>query len=298
GLHNIVYTGDFKYAHTRLLSKAVDKFPRVETLIMESTYGETKLPSRSEAEANLLSIIKRTAERGGKTLIPIMSVGRGQEIMLIISEALKSGALQPMPVYIEGMVTEVTAIHTHYPELMSPSVERAIHSGENPFYNENFIVVQDRDMRMEIAEGGPSVILATSGMLNGGPSVEYLKLLAEDQRNSLVFVSFQVEGTLGRKIKDGQRELMLMNSEGKLVPLKINMEVHSVEGFSGHSDRGELLSFLENIEPKPRNIVLNHGEPSAIAQLASAIERKKHVLRWLSGARIYAPSNLDSLLLL
>jgi len=298
GMHNIVYTGDFKYAYTRLLNKAVDKFPRVETLIMESTYGETKLPSRSEAEANLLSIIKKTAERGGKTLIPIMSVGRGQEIMLIISEALKTGSLPPMPVYIEGMVTEVTAIHTHYPELMSSPVEKAIHSGENPFYNENFVVVSDRNKRSEIADGGPSVILATSGMLNGGPSVEYLKLLAEDQRNSLVFVSFQVEGTLGRKIKDGQRELTLMNSDGKLVPVKINMEIHSVEGFSGHSDKNELLHFLENIDPKPRNIVLNHGEPSAIAQLASAIEKRRHTLKWLGGARLYTPSNTDSLLLL
>ncbi|HEU97860.1 MAG: beta-CASP ribonuclease aCPSF1 [Fervidicoccaceae archaeon] len=298
GMHNIVYTGDFKYAHTRLLSKANDKFPRVETLIMESTYGETKLPSRAEAEANLLSIIKKTAERGGKTLIPIMSVGRGQEIMLVIAEALKTGALPPMPVYIEGMVTEVTAIHTHYPELMSPAVERAIHAGENPFYNENFIVVQDRDKRQEIAEGEPSVILATSGMLNGGPSVEYLKLLAEDQRNSLVFVSFQVEGTLGRKIKDGQRELTLMSNDGKLVPVKVNMEVHSVEGFSGHSDRNELLHFLENIEPKPRNIILNHGEPSAITQLMSAIEKKKYSVKWLNGARIYAPYNLESVLLL
>lgn len=295
GLHNIVYTGDFKYAHTRLLNKAVDKFPRVETLIMESTYGETKLPSRSEAETNLLNIIRKTALRGGKTLIPVMSVGRGQEIMLILAEALDKGLIPEMPVYIEGMVTEITAIHTHYPELMSQSIEKAIHSGLNPFYNKNFVVVQDRNKRTEISEGGPCVILATNGMLNGGPSLEYLKLLAEDPRNSLIFVSFQVEGTLGRKIKDGQRDFTFISNEGKLMSVKINMEVHSIEGFSGHSDRNELLAFLENIEPKPKNIILNHGEPSAIQSLYNAIEKRKVAIRGLADARVYVPSILDAI---
>ncbi|AFH43069.1 beta-lactamase domain protein [Fervidicoccus fontis Kam940] len=298
GLHNIVYTGDFKYAHTKLLNKATDKFPRLETLIMESTYGETKQPSRAEAESNLINIIRKTVQRGGKILVPVMSVGRGQEIMLILSEAFSKGQLQDIPVYIEGMVTEVTALHTHYPELMSQSVEKAIHLGENPFMNKNFVVVQSKDKRSEALEPGPCIILATSGMLNGGPSVEYLKSLAEDPKNSLIFVSYQVEGTLGRKIKDGQKELTFLNPDGKIETIKINMEIHSIEGFSGHSDKNELISFIENIEPKPKNIILNHGELSAIMSLYNSIEKRKYANRALSDIRVIAPSILDAIALI
>ncbi len=297
GLHNIIYTSDFKYARTRLLNRAVDEFPRMETLIMESTYGETELPDRSEAERKLIEVVNRTASRKGCVLIPVMAVGRGQEILLVLSNAMDSKRIPEIPVYIEGMVTEVTAIHTHYPELMSSDVRRRIHSGENPFHRPNFNVVTDRTQRSEIVRDGPCVILATSGMLNGGPSVEYLKLLAEDPKNSLVFVSYQVQGTLGRKIKDGMREISFMTNEGRLASWKIRLEIHSIEGFSGHSDRSELLRFLHNVRPKPKTIILDHGEPSAIDSLARTISRHKWRLG-MPGVNILTPSILDSVRLL
>ncbi len=294
GLHNIVYTADFKYARTRLLNRANDEFPRMETLIMESTYGEVELPDRNEAEKRFVEVVKRTAERGGKVLIPVMAVGRGQEILLVLANAIENKQIPEIPVYIEGMVTEITAIHTHYPELMSPEVRRKIHAGENPFHRENFIPVTDRTKRSEIADNGPAVILATSGMLNGGPSVEYLKLLAEDPKNSLIFVSYQVQGTLGRKIKDGTKEISFMTPEGRLATWKINLEVHSIEGFSGHSDRKELLRFLYNVRPKPKTIILDHGEPSAIDALAKAIARQKWKLG-IPNTNIITPQVLDTI---
>lgn len=273
GLHNIVYTADFKYAKTRLLNKANDTFPRLETLIMESTYGNTEIRSRKEAEHDLIRVVKRTVERGGKVLIPVMAVGRGQEILLVLADAFDKNLIPEVPVYIEGMVSEVTAIHTHYPELMSNELKKRIHSGENPFHRENFVEVAGRSSREEIIEQGPSVIMATSGMLNGGPSVEYFKLLCEDNRNSLVFVSYQVQGTLGRRIRDGAREISFITPEGRLETLKVQLEVHAIDGFSGHSDRLELLNFLFKVKPKPKNIILNHGEPEAIMSLASTIRR-------------------------
>lgn len=292
GLHNIVYTGDFRYAKTRLLNRAFDDFPRVETLIMESTYGSKDLPDRLDAEQRLIEMVKRTLERGGKVLIPVMAVGRGQEIMLILSNAFENKLIPEVSVYIDGMIGEVTAIHTHYPELMSSEVMRKIYSGENPFYRPNFIEVTDRNKREEIALGDPSIIIATSGMLNGGPSVEYFKLLSEDQRNSLVFVAYQVEGTLGRKIKDGLREVTLLNADGRLQTFKVNMEVHSVEGFSGHSDRTELLSFLSRMRPKPKTIILNHGEPNSIESLANTIKKNRARLGLPNELEVYAPDIL------
>jgi KH/beta-lactamase-domain protein len=292
GLHNIVYTGDFRYAKTRLLNRAHDDFPRVETLIMESTYGAKDLPDRTDAEQRLIEILKKTIERGGRALIPVMAVGRGQEILLILANAFDNKLLPEVPVYIEGMIGEVTAIHTHYPELLSQDVMRKIYAGENPFHRSNFVEVTDKNKREEIASDGPAIIIATSGMLNGGPSVEYFKLLSEDARNSLIFVAYQVAGTLGRKIKDGAREVTLLNSEGKLEALKINLEVHSVEGFSGHSDRTELLNFLSRMRPKPKTIVLNHGEPESIDSLASTIRRSKQRLGLPNEVEVYSPDVL------
>ncbi len=123
GLHNIVYTGDFKYTHTRLLSKANDRFPRVETLIMESTYGATRQQSRREAELELIRVIRKTMERNGIVLIPVFAVGRGQEIMLVLSDAINRGFLPKVDIYIEGLVNEVTAIHTQYPEYLNKNLK-------------------------------------------------------------------------------------------------------------------------------------------------------------------------------
>jgi len=293
GLHNIVYTGDFKYGKTRLLDKAHDTFPRVETLIMESTYGDTVLKSRREAEQELIEHISRTISRGGKVLIPVMAVGRAQEILLVISDAIRRKWLPKINIYIDGMIDEVTAIHLSYPELLSSQLRERIFRGENPFVDDFIIKVKNRQMREDIAKGDePCVILATSGMLQGGPSVEYLYMLAEDPKNMLIFVSYQVRGTLGRQIKDGAREITLVSPEGKLEVVKIRMEVVSVEGFSGHSDKKQLLAYLENIRPRPKNVILNHGEPSAIRSLANSIKK-----RFKNEFNVYTPAILESLLL-
>jgi len=297
GFYNIVYTGDFKFARTRLLERADHVFPRVDALIMESTYGATTQPSREEAERQLISIIKKTIERGGKVLIPTLSVGRAQEIMLVIANAINNKELPEVTVYIEGMIHEVTAIHTAYPELLSKPLRQALYSNKNPFEHPCFKRVEGKEPRTEIVETGePCIIIATSGMLTGGPAVEYFKLMAPNPKNSLIFVSYQVEGTLGRKIKDGLREVTFVGSNGKIQVIKVNMEVHSVEGFSGHSDREQLLEYLRMVSPKPSKIFLVHGEQNSINSLKNEIIRRnrKGRLGLRSGTEIVVPKILDS----
>ncbi|HRZ19384.1 MAG TPA: beta-CASP ribonuclease aCPSF1, partial [Methanofastidiosum sp.] len=170
GLHNIVYTGDFNFETSKLLEKASFKFPRLESLIIESTYGgsqDMQMP-RGEAEKNLLRIIYETTAQGGKVLIPVLSVGRAQEIMLLLEELMEGGALEKMPVYLDGMIWEATAIHTAYPEYLSKDLREMIfHQGKNPFLSETFENVNTNDKRKSIIEGPPCIILATSGMLVG-----------------------------------------------------------------------------------------------------------------------------------
>jgi len=294
GLHNIVYTGDLKYADTRLLDKAHNVFHRVETLIIESTYGATAQPSRSEAEQQLITVINRAVERKGAVLIPVFAVGRGQEIMLVLKEAIDSKLLPPINIYIDGLVNEVTTIHYSYPEFLGKSLREGLFKGENPFKSEYVHPIDPREPKPDILEDKPCVILATSGMLNGGPAVEYLRLMASDPRNALVFVGYQAEGTLGRMIKDGLRELNTV-VDNKLEVVKINMEVYSIEGFSGHSDQSELVKYVMEIKPKPKNIILNHGEPTATTTLAKLLSKWLRSVEGYSGVSIYTPYILDSL---
>ncbi|MCX8184149.1 MAG: beta-CASP ribonuclease aCPSF1 [Sulfolobales archaeon] len=297
GLHNIVYTGDFKYDKTKLLDKANNVFPRVDTLIIEGTYGGTEQPSREESAEKLVEIIKKTIEREGKVLIPSLAIGRPQEVILIIADAMRAGKLPEVPVFIDGMINEVTAIHTAYPELLSRELRSRIYNSENPFTHSSFEVVGVNTARSEIVESsGPCVIISTSGMLNGGPAVEYFRLMAENPKNSLIFVNYQVEGTLGRKIRDGAREAHILVGD-KIELVKVAMEVHSIEGFSGHSDRAQVLRYLKEIETKPKRIVINHGEPTALESLKTAILRKAREIGLPPSVEIATPRILDSLAL-
>lgn len=297
GLHNIVYTGDFKYDKTRLLDKANNRFPRVDTLIIEGTYGSTDQPSREESAEKLIEIIKKTIERGGKVLIPSLAVGRSQEVLLIIADAMREGRLPEIPVFIDGMINEVTAIHTAYPELLSKELRERIYGSDNPFVHSSFEVVGGGVARSEIVESGePCVILATSGMLNGGPAVEYFRLMAENAKNSLVFVNYQVEGTLGRKIRDGAREVHITVGD-KIELVKVAMEVHAIEGFSGHSDRTQITRYLRDIETKPKRIIINHGEPSALESLKATIAKRAREVGLPPTVEVVTPRVLDSLAL-
>lgn len=299
GLHNIVYTSDFKYGKTRLLDEAHTEFPRVDTLLMESTYGNaTQLP-RDEAEARFIEVINRTLQRRGKVLIPTLAVGRAQEVLAILAAAMDEGKIPETPVYVEGMINEVTAIHTAYPDLLSSEIRSLINEGRNPFLHKEFKVVETGKARIEIVDSDePAIILATSGMLTGGPAVEYFKIMAPDPKNTILFVNYQVEGTLGRKVRDGVKNVNLV-VENKIETITINMEVEAIEGFSGHSDQNQLLTYLENLTPKPKKIVLNHGEPEATNKLYNLIEeRKKKNKSFLPATtEVYKPRVLDSLAL-
>jgi len=191
GLHNIVFTGDLKFGRTRLFDPAFTNFQRIETLIMESTYGgpEDIMPHRHESEQRLLDIVDKAMERKGQVLIPSFAVGRAQEVMAILSENDFK-----YPVFIDGMIWDATAIHTAYPEYMSKEMGRRIFQGENPFMNEIFKRITSSKEREKVWNEKPSVIVSTSGMLTGGPAMEHMKVLGKNKNNTLIFVGYQGDG--------------------------------------------------------------------------------------------------------
>jgi KH/beta-lactamase-domain protein len=243
GRYNMAYTGDFKFGRTRLLEPATFTFPRLEALIVESTYGHPtdKMPPRQEVERKFASMIKRTLARGGKVLIPVLAVGRAQEIMLVLEDLVSKKRIPKIPIYIEGMIAQATAIHTTHPEALSKKIrEMVFHQGVNPFLSEIFVQVDNPDQREEIVEGEPCIIMATSGMLAGGPSVDYFRLLAADEKNTLAFVSYQGANTLGSRIQKGWKEVRMKSHEGKTTVVPVNLEITTVEGFSGQKANTEL----------------------------------------------------------
>ena len=272
GLHNLLYTGDINYENSNLLHKAVTKFPRLETVIMEATYGgkDDNPPTRKESEEELAKIIIDAINKRGKILIPVLGVGRAQEIMLIVEKLIRSKQLPEIPVYVQGMVWDVTAIHTAYPDFFNMNVKKAIfHKDQNPFLNKVFKQVGSQKEMMEVIEGGPCVILATSGMMTGGASVEYFKALADSDRNAVVLVSYQGPGSLGRRLENGDKEIRI--SENETISVRLN--VHILRGFSGHSSRDQLMDFVKMLDPKPKKIILIHGESSKCLDLASSIHK-------------------------
>jgi predicted metal-dependent RNase len=276
GLHNVVYTGDYKFAKTMLLEPAATEFPRVETIITESTYGAPQdiMPSRIEAEERLAAIVNQTFEKGGKVLIPVPAVGRAQEIMLILDGYMRRGVIKEAPVFLEGMISEATAITTAYPEYLEREVRNSIlHEGVNPFQSDYFTIVEHPSARQEIIEGESCIVIATSGMLEGGPVIEYFKHLAPDERNTIIFVSYQIEGTLGRRVQKSLTETPLMNSDGKLEIIKVKLRVEAIEGFSGHSDRRQIVNFIRSVAPKLERIIVCHGEKAKCLSMAGFFQR-------------------------
>ena len=277
GDHNFVYSGDIKFGKSILFEAASWNFPRVETLLIESTYGakEDIQPTRQEVESAFINAVNNTLADGGKVLIPIPAVGRAQEIMMVIDHYMKSGEMVEAPVFTEGMISEASAIHEAYPEYLARELKQKIlETDDNPFDSEYFTNIEHADAREEpLRDNSPCIILATSGMLEGGPVLEYFKNIAPDKKNKVLFVSYQVNGTMGRRVLDGSKQVTMLGKEGKVEVVTINCSVEKLDGFSGHSDYNQLMSFVQRLRPKLRRVLVNHGERRKSENLAMNIRR-------------------------
>ena len=290
GLHNIAFTGDTKFEKTWLFNPAVNKFPRCETLVIESTYGghNDMQPSRKDASEQLGEFIKEATSHGGKLLIPVFAVGRSQEVMLVIEELIRNETIPDLPVYLDGMIWEATAVHTAYPEYLNSTLRTEIfQKNNNPFLSSVFHRVETAAMREEICHSSkPCIVLATGGMMSGGPVLEYFREWADDPNNWLIFVGYQSENSIGRTIQRGRTEITLPY-KGKPITVQIKMNRETVDGFSGHSDRKQMMKYISGMDPKPDKIIIGHGEDRKCSDLASSIYKKYNI-------QTVAPQNLET----
>jgi KH/beta-lactamase-domain protein len=292
GLYNVAFSGDIHYEDTRLFNGAVNDFPRVETLVLESTYGgrDDYQTDQEDSERELIEVINETYDRGGKVIIPAFAVGRSQEIMLVLEEAMRTGEIPQMPVHLDGMIWEATAIHTTYPEYLRDNLrDRIFHDDENPFLAEEFNHIDaGEEERQAVSDGEPCIVLSTSGMITGGPIMSWLQHIGTDPDSRLVFVGYQAQGTLGRRIQDGWDEIPINGDQlGRSETLTLEMDVTTVSGFSGHADRQGLENFVKTMNPRPEKILCVHGDEQSVQDLSSGLYHDYNL-------RTFAPKNLET----
>ncbi|MFD1644695.1 beta-CASP ribonuclease aCPSF1 [Haloarchaeobius litoreus] len=294
GLYNVAFSGDIHYKDTRLFNGAVNDFPRVETLVLESTYGGRNdyQTDQEDSERKLIEVINEAHDQDGKVLIPAFAVGRSQEIMLVLEEAMRKGKIPSMPVHLDGMIWEATAIHSTYPEYLRDDLrDRIFHEDENPFLAEEFNHIDGgEEERQEVADGGPCIILSTSGMVEGGPIMSWLRHVGSQEDSKMVFVGYQAQGTLGRRIQNGWDEIPINDrggNGGRSNTLKLKMDIETVDGFSGHADRQGLEDFVRTMNPRPEKVLCVHGDESSVQDLSSALYHEFNM-------RTFAPKNLET----
>ncbi len=276
GDERLIYTGDVNFRSTKLLDAAFTEKLHTDTLITESTYGGDNDTFEGEKKTADLMVasINETLKQGGKVVIPSFAVGRAQEVLLLLDDYMRSGLIQKVPIYMDGMIGKAMRIHRHNVIYCKDELQkRILLNDDDPFKSKNFYNVVTRQQRSRIMRGKEvSIIVTTSGMLTGGPIMKYLEALAPDPKNKMILVGYQAQGTLGRRMLEGAKEVDLV---GKKLKVKMAVERYHL---SAHADRRQLMSFIGRIADL-KNVFIVHGEVTKSKELLDALKGKYHVIQ-------------------
>ncbi|EJV0607111.1 MBL fold metallo-hydrolase RNA specificity domain-containing protein [Vibrio parahaemolyticus] len=272
----VVFSGDLGPSNTPLLP---DPIPPVKAdyLFIESTYGDKHHESVKSRSTRLLSIIEHALEDGGVIVIPAFSVGRTQELLFDIEQLLYQESLHDaLPVILDSpLAREVTKTYRRFKKLWGREAKKRVVQHRHPLGFEQCITIETHAEHMRLVNrlastSEPAIVVAASGMCEGGRVVNYLEALLPDSRNDVLFAGYQAEGTLGRQIQDGANTVEIA---GKQIILKA--QIHTISGYSAHADQSDLIRFVEGIHPPPKEVHLIHGERVAKAELYQHFARKK-----------------------
>lgn len=222
-------------------------------LVVESTYGDRRHPSESPL-AELASIVKATAERGGSLVVPAFAVGRAQHLLHLLACLVRDGWIPRLPIYLDSpMAIDATSIFRDHPEEHALSAEECRHMCSVAHYTSTA-----DESRVIDASEGPLVVISASGMATGGRVLHHLKRFLPDPRNTILLVGYQASGTRGRSLADGTDELKV---HGQYVPVRA--QIRKLDGLSAHADYAEIIQWLQSSHVQPRKVFVTHGEPAA-----------------------------------
>lgn len=286
----LVLSGDVSATPQRtILGAAVPAPKRPDLLVLESTYGARLHPNRAQEERRLAEAVAETVEAGGHCLIPAFALGRAQEIILILRAAQRDGLIPPFPIVADGLVRSVCAAYAAFPDALTPALRRHILAGGRPFFGANVQPIESPQQRERALAGPPCAIIASSGMLTGGPSVWYAESLVDQPQAAILFSGYLDEEAPGRRLLDlaerpaAERWLTL---NGRELAVACRVGRYSL---SAHADGDELAAIVRALQP--RAVALVHGDPEARAALAAKLRGLAEVLAPRDGQSLsFAPA--------
>jgi metallo-beta-lactamase family protein len=246
--------------------------PGPDVLVLESTYGDRLHAPEAENVAELRDVVRRTIGRGGRLIVPSFAVGRTQELVATLHELLERGELPDVPIFVDSPLARVaTGVYRQHPECFDAETrDQFTHRNGAPFGFARLRYTSSAEESKALNERSePFIVIAGSGMCEGGRVVHHLRFGLGDPRNTVLFVGYQAEGTLGRRLRDGAE---IVNLFGE--PARRRCEVAALDGFSAHADQAEILDWVGRLDPAPRRIFLVHGDVDAAETLAASLRER------------------------
>ena len=271
----IVFSGDLGVMDRPILRDPTI-IKKADYVIMETTYGNRVHPSNSLDVTKLMDIIRETAKRGGTTVIPSFAVGRTQELIYELNRVYDSDSeyrkdFENLMVYVDSpMATTATEVFKRNAQVFDDETKAYITKGDNPldFKNLKFTRTSQESMWLN-TDPTPKVIISASGMCDAGRIRHHLKHNLWNRKSSIIFVGYQAEGTLGRMLLDGAKDVTLFGEN-----IRVNAQIHNLEGFSGHADKDGLLAWLSGFQKVPKHVFLVHGEEESKKAFAYTVKEK------------------------
>jgi len=274
-ISKIVYSGDLGVMDRPILRNPTI-IKKADHVILESTYGNRFHPANSTSIRQLLDIVLKTIKRGGTVVIPSFAVGRTQELIYEFNRFYAEHTefkeeMDCLFVYVDSpMATTATEVFRKNAQVFNEETRDYILKGDNPLDFKNLIFTRRSEDSVAInTNPHPKVVISASGMCEAGRIRHHLKHNLWNPKSSIIFVGYQAEGTLGRYLIDGAKEVTLFGES-----IQVNSEIHNLEGFSGHADLDGLLSWLRGFQVKPNNIFLVHGEDKSKKDLAATVKKE------------------------
>lgn len=265
----IVFSGDLGQPGARII-RDPDMVREADYVVVESTYGDRLHKDKDETVLEFLSILKDAQKRGGNILIPSFAIERTQEVLYEINLFVENRLLEGLPVYLDSpMAKKATEIFRQYPAFYDEDARRLLDKGDDPFNFSGFHEIESVDESKRLIEKRGVVIIAGSGMCTGGRILHHIKNNISSPKTHMVFVGYQVEGTLGRQIVDGSTEISVFGED-----LEVNAKVDTLGGFSAHGDQRDLRYWLRSFGHSPRTIFVTHGEEEIAYNFAGNIQQE------------------------
>lgn len=266
-IKRVVFSGDLgRYGMPIIRDPA--KIPGAEVLLIESTYGD-RTHDTAKNRDRLKETIKEIASVKGHLLIPAFAIGRTQALLFELNALLERGEVPRVPVFLDSPLgINITNTYRRHEDCYDEETKKLLSKGDAPFdFPELTETSHWKDGAKIDTRAGPSVVIAGSGMINGGRILGHVKNLIGDPKTTILIVGFQARGTLGRKLLEGADSIFIQGQE-----FAVRANVKTINGFSAHADRDELCQWLGNFQKKPETVFCTHGEPASCDALAATLK--------------------------